>query len=72
MSYIKHFIIHSPKILQPKRVLVLSDLHIGKNSDENIKVLIKETNNKKDIDLILMPGDIVHSEGYLYSSSFCS
>ncbi len=73
MSYIKHFQIYSPKILKERRLLVLSDLHIGKNSDEHMTELIKEIKpKKKDIDLILMPGDIIHSEDILDFAAFRS
>ncbi len=65
MSYIKHLEIYSPKILQAKRILVLSDLHISKNSDEHINEVIDDIKGHNDIDLILMPGDIIHSTNFL-------
>ena len=70
MSFIKHFKIYSPKIISHKRALVLSDLHLGKNSNEHMKELINDISTKNDIDLILMPGDIIHSTGYLYFPNF--
>lgn len=60
-----------------KKILILSDLHIGKNSvneygKEALGLLEKYLEDTNDIDVILVPGDLVNgAKSYLNSEYMC-
>lgn len=62
MGKIRSLIIYSPLIKKSRRILTLSDLHMGFNNKSNVSHIKDYECLKPDnFDFILMPGDIVHS-----------
>lgn len=62
MGKIRRLTIYSDMINKPRRILTLSDLHMGFKRKSNVDILKRIPELSPDnFDYILMPGDIVHS-----------